>query len=93
MSDDKGLALNLAYSNVSGKKWLKQKWTANYNNNNDTEEHKQRLSLILHEKKKQYTKIKTQKQSGSKALTIKFANKIYIRSIISKIRRYYDIYW
>ena len=51
MSDDKGLALNLAYSNVSGKKWLKQKWTANYNNNNDTEEHKQRLSLILHDKK------------------------------------------
>ena len=61
MSDDKGLALNLAYSKVSGKKWLKQKWTANYNNNNDTEEHKQRLSLILHEKKKQCTKIKTQK--------------------------------
>ena len=51
MSDDKGLALNIAYSNVSGKKWLKQKWTANYNNNNDTEEHKQRLSLILHEKR------------------------------------------
>ena len=51
MSDDKGLALNLAYSIVSGKKWLKQKWTANYNNNNDTEEHKQRLSLILHEKR------------------------------------------
>ena len=50
MSDDKGLALNLAYSKVSGKKWLKQKWTANYNNNNDTAEHKQRLSLILHEK-------------------------------------------
>ena len=87
MSDDKGLALNLAYSNVSGKKWLKQKWTANYNNNNDTEEHKQRLSLILHEKKKQYTKIKTQKQSGSKALSIKFANKIYITSIISQIWR------
>ena len=76
MSDDKGLAFNIAYSNVSGKKWLKQKWTANYNNNNDTEEHKQRLSLILHEKKKQYTKIKTQKQSGSKALSIKFANKM-----------------
>ena len=51
MSDDKGLALNLAYSKLSGKKWLKQKWTANYNNNNDTEEHKQRLSLILHEKR------------------------------------------
>ena len=51
MSDDKGLALNLAYSKVSGKKWLKQKWTANYNNNIDTEEHKQRLSIILHEKR------------------------------------------
>ena len=76
MSDDKGLALNIPYSNVSGKKWLKQKWTANYNNNNDTEEHKQRLALILHEKEKQCTKIKTQKQSGSKALSIKFANKM-----------------
>ena len=63
MSDDKGLALNLAYSKVSGKKWLKQKWTANYNNNNDTEEHKQRLSLILHQKKEAMHKNKDAKNN------------------------------